>query len=91
MDLLGYGKSEAEATKELVELIDSQLSFAHQKRDEGLLTHRAPKEFFERWEKAQAAALRNEILHEKPGKIGDDSVSSARYVAASWRTSAVRR
>jgi len=64
-DLLGYGKTEAAAIKELHELILCQISFARQKKEDSLLIFPAAKEYFERWENAHEAALRKEILEER--------------------------
>lgn len=55
MDLLGYGKTEAEALRDLKGLIESQVTFARQMNDDTLLDFPAPKELFARWEKAHAA------------------------------------
>jgi hypothetical protein len=65
MDLLGYGTTQDKAIKALTEMIFCQLSFAHEKKDDRLLMFPAPKEIFERWEKAREAALRNEVIEDK--------------------------
>ena len=62
MDLLGYGKTDAEALRELKGLIEAQITFARQKNDDTLLDFPAPKEFFARWEKAHAAALKRQVF-----------------------------
>lgn len=69
MDILAYGDTEEKAIRELVELVDSQLLFAHQKREENLLLQKAPEEFFKRWDTAQEAALRSKLLGDKPGQL----------------------
>ena len=51
-DLIGYGDSPNKALHDLENAIDAQLGFAIQKEDMGLVFHKAPKELFERWEKA---------------------------------------
>ena len=56
LDLLEYGKTEERAISELLEMIKSQISFARFKNDDSLLPFPAPKEFYERWEAAHAAA-----------------------------------
>ena len=83
MDLLGYGRTEKSAVKELCSLIDSQLSFARFKNDDSLLAFPAAKEYFERWETAHAAALKKMVLEDQPGALSfkaicispDDKVS----------------
>jgi hypothetical protein len=59
MDLLGYGSTDEEACKNLEDAVESQLSFALTSKSPDVVSFRAPEEFFERWEKAQAGALRN--------------------------------
>jgi hypothetical protein len=65
MDLLGYGKTENEAISELFKVIQCQLAFARAKNDDSILRFPAPKEFFDRWEAAHAAALRNLVSPEQ--------------------------
>ena len=69
LDLLGYGATEAAAWRELEDAVECQMSFAAEKGRTELLDHPAPKEFFERWEKAQGAALRGWIMQDKPAKL----------------------
>jgi hypothetical protein len=69
MDLLGYGRTEEAAIEDLCNLIDCQLTFARAKNDDSLLLFPAEKPFFKRWEAAHAAALRNEVLQDKPVAI----------------------
>ena len=65
-DILGYGGTELAAKKELVGLLDNQLSFAACKGAPESVYFPAPKEFFERWEKANLAKI-------KGAKPSDDS------------------
>ncbi|MBA2269779.1 MAG: hypothetical protein H0W20_04160 [Chthoniobacterales bacterium] len=71
-DIIAYGKTEAAAKKELEMLLDNQLSFAACLGKPDIVHFPAPKEFFERWEKANQARLRGETvteslrLHGKP-------------------------
>jgi hypothetical protein len=61
MDVLGYGNTQEEACKNLQDAVEAQLSFAVTSKAPELVSFRAPEEFFERWEKAQAGALRNVV------------------------------
>lgn len=61
MDLLGYGQTPDDACKNLVEAVEAQLSFAVTSKSPDLVNFRAPEEFFDRWEKAQAGALRSVV------------------------------
>jgi hypothetical protein len=65
VDLLGYGKTETEAVSELFEAIRCQLAFARAKDDDSILRFPAPKEFYDRWEAAHAAALRKLVFPDK--------------------------
>jgi len=65
LDILAYGKSEEEAKKGLEGLIDNQLSFAACKEKSEMVHFPAPKEFFDRWEKANQAGLTGEAVSEK--------------------------
>ena len=69
LDLLGYGDTEAQARKELEDALECQMSFATQKSQPEMLNHPAPKEFFDRWEKAHGAALRGLLAKDKPAKM----------------------
>jgi len=60
-DLLGYGSTHAEALKNLDDMIRMQITFASQQKKSEMVVHPAPKEFFDCWEKAHQAALRNQI------------------------------
>jgi hypothetical protein len=57
MDLLGFGKTEGDAIEDLKNAVEAQISFAQQIHDASLLGFPAEKEYFERWENAQAQAL----------------------------------
>jgi hypothetical protein len=65
LDLLGYGKTEDQAVAELFEAIQCQISFAQTKNDDSILRFPAPQEFFDRWDAAHAAALRNLVFPDK--------------------------
>jgi hypothetical protein len=65
LDLLGYGKTEKEAISELFKVIQCQISFARTNNDDSILRSPAPKEFYDRWESAHAAALKNLVFPEK--------------------------
>jgi hypothetical protein len=69
MDLLGYGKNEKDAVHDLQKLIESQVTFARQQNDDSLLNFPAPKEFFDRWETAHAAALKKQVFPDKVVKL----------------------
>ncbi len=69
MDLLGYGKTENAAVKDLQGLVEAQLSFARQKNDDTLLAFPAPKEFFDRWEIAHTAALKKQVFPDRSAKL----------------------
>lgn len=57
LDLLGFGESEEEAFEDLRQAVSTQISFATQIGDTSLIDHKAPKEFFERWNDAQERRL----------------------------------
>lgn len=75
LDLLGYGKTDDEAISDLLEAIQCQISFARSKNDDSLLPFPAPKEFYDAWEAAHAAALKNEVSQDK---------SKAALIKAVW-------
>jgi hypothetical protein len=54
-DLLGYGRTEEEARRELEALVENQLSFAATTEKLEMINFPAPKEFFKRWEKVNEA------------------------------------
>src|SRR5687768_9098023 len=62
LDLWGYGKNEAEALRDVVEMINFLISFARQKEDESMIPFQAPKEYFERCDTAHYAALRRGVF-----------------------------
>ena len=65
LDILGYGKTESAAKKELEGLLDNQLSFAACMEKPEIVNFPAPKEFFDRWEKANQAQLKGERMTER--------------------------
>lgn len=64
MDVLGSGKTPKQAEDDLKQAVMAQLSFAHQMGHPDLISHPAPKEYFDRWRKAQQLMLTD--LLEKP-------------------------
>jgi hypothetical protein len=74
LDLVGYGASDQAALEALTEMILAQISFAAQKGDDGLIPFRAPAEYFERWDVANLAALKQGILTDKPVKLDAKAV-----------------
>ena len=69
MDLLGYGKTEAEAVSDLKSAIESQISFAIQMKDDSLLNFPSDPEYLERWEEAHRKTLHSFIMGDKSAKI----------------------
>ena len=65
LDIPAYGASEEAAKKELENLVENQLSFAGYKGKQEMIYFPAPKEFFDRWEKANQAHLKGEKVSEK--------------------------
>jgi len=75
MDLLGYGNDEKGAAMDLADLIDSQISFAREQNDDSLLLFPAPKELFERWEKAHLETLRSKVFGDKCQRLDVKAVA----------------
>ena len=65
LDILGYGNTEAEAKKELEGLLGNQLGFAACLGKPEIVGFPAPKEFFDRWEKANKAQLSSKRAPER--------------------------
>lgn len=65
LDVPAYGSTEEAAKKTLESLLDNQLEFAACVGKPEMVAFPAPKDFFERWEKANRAQLRGELLSEK--------------------------
>jgi hypothetical protein len=65
LDILGYGTTESAAKKELEGLLENQLSFAAGMGKPEIVNFPAPKEFFNRWEKANQAQLRGKRISER--------------------------
>jgi hypothetical protein len=65
LDIPAYGNTESAAKKELKKLVGSQLSFASCMGKPEMVKFLAPKEFFDRWEKANQAQLSGEPVSEK--------------------------
>ena len=74
MDLVGAGSTEKEALKELLEMIECQISFASQMKDDSLLLFPAEKGFFDRWEKAHDSALKREVIGDTSIKLNAKAV-----------------
>jgi hypothetical protein len=64
MDLLGYGKTDNEAVSQLLAEIQCQVTFARQQQDVSILSFPAPKDYFDRWEAAHGAMLKNLVSDE---------------------------
>lgn len=64
-DILAYGDDVEAAKKELEGLLENQVSFAACMGKPEMVGFPAPKEFFDRWEKANKARLRDEPVSEK--------------------------
>jgi thiamine monophosphate kinase len=69
MDLVAYAKSEKESLIEVSNLIENQISYAIEKGEDHLMPFAAPKEYFNEWEKAHAAALKGLIEQGKCAEI----------------------
>lgn len=75
LDILAYGRTEAAAKKELERLLDNQLSFAACLGKPDVVHFPAPKDFFDRWEKANQSQLTGKRVSEKSlGLHGKPSV-----------------
>ncbi len=57
VDLLGSGPTEQAALDDLLQALDTQLSFAALHSDERTIPHPAPDEDFARWEQLHRASL----------------------------------
>lgn len=57
LDILGYGDTENASKKDLEGLVNNQLSFAAGMGSPESVYFAAPKEFFDRWERAHQAQL----------------------------------
>lgn len=69
VDLVGYGKTDQEAAADLHEMLLVQISYASQSNRPELVWNPAPKEFFERWDKAVQCALSGAVSDDVPGKM----------------------
>ncbi len=65
LDIPAYGDTEEAAKKTLEGLLDNQLSFAACMERTEMVNFPAPKEFFDRWEKANQAQFRGERVSER--------------------------
>jgi hypothetical protein len=66
-DLLGYGRTEEEARRELDALVENQLSFAAATKEKPeMINFPAPKEFFKRWEKVAEAQRSGKKTRNRP-------------------------
>jgi len=57
VDLLGTGPTEEAALDDLLQALDTQVSFAALQNDEKAIPHPAPKEDFDRWEELHRESL----------------------------------
>ncbi len=87
LDIFAYGDTEGAAKKELEGLLNNQLSFAACVEKPEMVHFPAPKEFFDRWEDANQARLRGDLvsersldLHGKPSVLvySDDELKKLR-------------
>lgn len=88
VDLVGCGKSESQAIQDLRDTLEAQISFASQTNRPELVYHPAPKDYFDRWEKAQKAALTGLAYPDKPLKMEVKAISitlSHQEIAAARR------
>jgi hypothetical protein len=69
LDLLGYGKTAGEALGNLREVVEAQVSFAHQMGSPELLGFPAEKEYFDRWEEAQRNSLTARLLGDRSASV----------------------
>lgn len=69
VDLLGYGRTEDSAMSELHDALAAQMAFASQTNRPEMVYHPAPKEYFERWEAANEAAVVGCISEERRTKL----------------------
>jgi hypothetical protein len=74
MDIVAYAKTEKAAMSELRNLVFNQMSFAIEKGKDHLMVFPAPKEYFDRWEAANTAALKG-IATDKSVKVRVKAVS----------------
>ena len=74
MDLLGYGRTEKKAMNELTEMIQAQIQFARQKGNDSAILFPAPQDFFQRWEAAHSASLKQQVLGDKSGTLSVKAV-----------------
>ena len=65
LDIPAYGATEEAAKKELEALVENQLSFAASKGKQEIIYFLAPQEFFDRWETAHRAYLKEVTVSEK--------------------------
>ena len=64
MDLWGYGDTEEEALKELLDCVQMQVSFAAQINDLSLLNRPAPQKYQDIYRQCQAAYIKNQSMDE---------------------------
>ena len=69
LDLVAYGDSEKDATKELHEMMLAQMSFAAHMEMPEMVNHAAPKEYFNRWDAASRSALNGIVCPDKGARI----------------------
>lgn len=74
LDLLAYGDSEDEARKELQATMFAQLSFAAHMEKSEMIDHPAPKEYFDRWDKANRLALAGIVCPDKAAGLKTKAV-----------------
>jgi hypothetical protein len=69
MDLVGSGKNEREALRQLEGLVQDQISFALFKNDHSLIMFPSDETYINRWEEAQQFRLHNELFPDTAVKL----------------------
>jgi hypothetical protein len=69
LDLVAEGDTGKEACKELHETILAQLSFAAHMEKPEMVSHAAPKDYFDRWDEANRLALAGIVCPEKAATL----------------------
>ena len=69
IDLVGVGHDYNSARQALQEMIMSQLTFAINRNDRTMTVHRAPQEYFDKWEKVHAKALESQLVGHKASNV----------------------
>ena len=84
MDLRAYGDTFDDAMKELLELIDMQLSFAAYKKKPEMIFKRAEKKYFDLYATAKVEVLEN-IMRGRTSPVEGNQVSDV-PIPNNWRS-----